>query len=190
MTAAQWLEQAEEPLRTFLLENKTEDRKIHYNETVPNLKTAINYCMNYSCHKHEKLIGKLLSMPSAHNEYFKIYEEVEAFQKTIKPVANGYLIDNGRYSVIFNVNTFGNCQTFTIGAFQNLLQNGKKHTLYALDYFFGLSYKQLAVVDVTEKYVPKVKEYLEKQIVLEAPYKSSNGSNMTIFIINASKVFI
>ena len=81
-----------------------------------------------------------------------------------------------------------NCQMSSIAWFNNLINNSTnpRQQLYEVH---RKTSKRLAIVDFNQSLLPKVNEIFKKdEIVQMNNYKSSNGSDMCLGIINISKL--
>ncbi len=80
-------------------------------------------------------------------------------------------------------NTFSNCQVFTIGNFAAIISHTR--AIEMLEEAFKSTGRDLFLIDIKHDYEPYVEKYFEKEgILFKQKYKSTNGSNMTTYMIN------
>lgn len=83
-----------------------------------------------------------------------------------------------------------NCQLCIVGSAQNLLMHctHPKEQLYEV---YRKTGKRIALFDIKENYMEKLRQVIPKdKIILISPYKSTNGSNMNIILINIEKIMV
>lgn len=81
-----------------------------------------------------------------------------------------------------------NCQLFSIGGFDNIIGYYKTKTISAKEIFqhiLNVTSKSIVLLDINEEHVKDTLEIFKEadSIILNYPYKSSNGSNMVILMI-------
>ena len=106
------------------------------------------------------------------------------------PSGNLVMIKNKKYpygvSIPINQAPTNNCQLLSLASFANILSQYKEkyEIQHILKCVSQRVCKRLILVDVRKTYVEKLEKLLdEKQITLKQEYKSSNSSDMCIFII-------
>lgn len=88
------------------------------------------------------------------------------------------------FSITFYKQPFQNCQNFVIGAFESILSySSAENAREIVSYFSRLAGKQLLIVDIHNKQVHQLRSIF-KNIIFEQSYNSTNGSQMTILMIN------
>lgn len=94
-------------------------------------------------------------------------------------------------SVLYNINTFANCQSFTIGLMCTILEHLEPDSVKYLIYRMGITAnKRSAIIDINDAYVSRLKKVFNQKedIILEAPYISTNKSRMTLLIIKVPQL--
>lgn len=194
----QWFEEVEDKdFRTLLL-NKKGGRSDWEKTNATYLYSAINTGKDWSSTDEgmyfwNSIHDKLRSNQSVE----KIVQEQMIISKITSRISD---CKNGAYTlrqesghlskILYHVGIFGNCQNFQVGYMENLLQS----YVPVSDVKGFISYlrkkaggKKILMVDIHQNKVDQLKAIFPN-IILEAPYTSTNNSLMCILLVNVSNL--
>lgn len=126
-------------------------------------------------------------------------KEYDDFVKSIKKTRNAHaslaeVTYKCNYRTWWSSHPFSNCQNFTIGAFNMLLDSARSCKLSnedILEYIENIASDEdvrMLILDVQAAYVNKIRDiFKDKELVVDEPYESTNLSDMHLFCIRLNE---
>lgn len=118
-----------------------------------------------------------------------IKKDEKPIPPAIKITRSGNLLKVNGFVTSANLNTdpSGNCQLALLGRYNCIRSYIKNIGDYAALMTYVRQFKRLLLLDIKVTFLQELKKWAKGDIILEAPYKSTNGSNMVLVIINVNK---
>lgn len=91
------------------------------------------------------------------------------------------------HGILFNREPFCNCQNFSLENFENILDNAgsDEEIIKTVKIFQKTANKKMLVIDIHTEKAEKARKLFN--MVVDAPYTSTNGSEMSLMMINLSE---
>jgi hypothetical protein len=140
------------------------------------------------------------------NPYVSITDYLNELDKKLKkdlPVSNTKFSYSSKYlqtytvmlntnsSIHVNISPFNNCQIYTIGGFEKVIDlyssfhNIKELLIYIRNY---ITAKALLNVDVNQNYCERIDKLFEKRINTKVLFTSTNGSPRCLYLLNVHEL--